>query len=224
VAKRLSLILVADAGNFGGLIVGSDGRVPVSLVKSFAVGNGDMFYINHNSDNFTMIDCCLNEDNSHSILAEVKALRRKKTIARFISTHPDDDHFRGLELLEASIGIENFYCVKNAATKEDETDSFNKYCELRDDPAKAFYIYKGCKRRWMNESDEERAMAGIHILWPDLRNTDFKAALAAAGEGSSPNNISAIVKYSIENGVTVLWMGDLETEFMEAIEDQVTVP
>jgi len=114
--------------------------------------------------------------------------------------------------------------VKNAATKEDETDSFNKYCELRDDPAKAFYIYKGCKRRWMNESDEERAMAGIHIVWPDLRNTDFKAALAAAGEGSSPNNISAIVKYSIENGVTVLWMGDLETEFMEAIEDQVTVP
>ena len=49
----------------------------MSLVKSLAVGNGDMFYINHGSDNFTMIDCCLDDDNSSSILAEMKALRRK---------------------------------------------------------------------------------------------------------------------------------------------------
>ena len=31
----------------------------MSTVKSFSVGEGDMFYINHNSDNFTTIDCCL---------------------------------------------------------------------------------------------------------------------------------------------------------------------
>ena len=29
----------------------------MSIVKSFSVGNGDMFYINHGSDNFTIIDC-----------------------------------------------------------------------------------------------------------------------------------------------------------------------
>jgi len=28
----------------------------MSTIKSFAVGNGDMFYIDHGSDNFTMID------------------------------------------------------------------------------------------------------------------------------------------------------------------------
>ena len=28
----------------------------MSKVKSFSVGNGDMFYIRHNSDNFTTID------------------------------------------------------------------------------------------------------------------------------------------------------------------------
>jgi hypothetical protein len=30
----------------------------MSIVKSFSVGDGDMFYIKHNSDNFTTIDCC----------------------------------------------------------------------------------------------------------------------------------------------------------------------
>ncbi len=30
----------------------------MSIVKSFSVGDGDMFYIEHNSDSFTIIDCC----------------------------------------------------------------------------------------------------------------------------------------------------------------------
>ena len=28
----------------------------MSKIKSFSVGNGDMFYIRHNTDNFTTID------------------------------------------------------------------------------------------------------------------------------------------------------------------------
>ena len=40
----------------------------MSTIKSFAVGLGDMFYINHNSDNFTIIDCFLNEENTEVIL------------------------------------------------------------------------------------------------------------------------------------------------------------
>jgi hypothetical protein len=35
----------------------------MSIFKSFAVGKGDMFYINHNSDNSMMIDCCLSDEN-----------------------------------------------------------------------------------------------------------------------------------------------------------------
>ena len=64
-------------------------------IKSFAVGNGDMFYINHSSDNFTLIDCDLCEDNADDILAELKEKSRGKGIVRFISTHPDEDHFGG---------------------------------------------------------------------------------------------------------------------------------
>ena len=37
----------------------------MSIIKSFSVCDdngeaGDMFYIKHNSSNFTIIDCCLN--------------------------------------------------------------------------------------------------------------------------------------------------------------------
>jgi len=40
----------------------------MSKVKSFSVGDGDMFYIKHGSDNFTTIDCCLSDDNKKKSL------------------------------------------------------------------------------------------------------------------------------------------------------------
>ena len=43
-----------------------------SIVKSFSVRNGDMFYINHASDNFTVIDCFLKDDNLEVIIEEIK--------------------------------------------------------------------------------------------------------------------------------------------------------
>lgn len=46
----------------------------MSIIKSLSVGNGDMFYIKHNSDNFSIIDCCMDEDNRGDI---VKELRRE---------------------------------------------------------------------------------------------------------------------------------------------------
>jgi beta-lactamase superfamily II metal-dependent hydrolase len=200
------------------------GESDMSVIRSFSVGDGDMFYIDHNTDNFSMIDCCLDEDRAEVILDEISSLSKKKGVTRFISTHPDDDHIGGLELLDDKIGILNFYCVKNKATKEDETDSFTRYCELRDHEKKAFYIYQGCKRRWMNESDAERNHAGISILWPDTAHEEFQTALKTAEEGGSPNNISPIIKYSVADGAAVLWMGDLATEFLEAIADDITLP
>ena len=79
----------------------------MSTIKSYSVGNGDMFYIDHNSDNFTIIDCCLSSENEEAILAEIDYLKSQKGITRFISTHPDDDHIRGLELLDARIVTDN---------------------------------------------------------------------------------------------------------------------
>jgi len=190
----------------------------MSIIKSFAVGLGDMFYIDHNSDNFTIIDCFLNEENTDIILQQVGSLSRAKGITRFISTHPDDDHIRGLEALDDEITIVNFYVVQNNVKKEEDTESFTKYCELRDSD-KAFYIFKGCRRRWMNQSDEERKTSGIEILWPDRNNEHFKAALADAEAGHSPNNISAIIRYSVEDSAKVIWFGDMHRDFMELIEN-----
>lgn len=194
----------------------------MSIVKSFAVGAGDMFYIQHGSDNFTIIDCDLSWDNSDDIIAELKAAAAGKGIQRFICTHPDEDHFGGIEILDDAMPISNFYCVKNQAIKDDNTPSFVRYCALRDGD-KAFHIYKDCSRRWMNQSDETRGSAGINVLWPDTSNPHFMEALAACDAGESYNNTSAVISYALQDGASFLWLGDLETDFMESITDSIAL-
>lgn len=194
----------------------------MSIVKSISVGDGDMFYIKHGSDSFTMIDCCMSDEDKDDIISELKSQSSGKGIVRFISTHPDDDHIRSLVALDDVMNILNFYCVANETTKSDETDDFDRYCELRDHEKKAFYIYRGCTRKWLNKSDNERGRAGINILWPITSNQHFKSALADAKEGKNPNNISCVVKYSLNNGAKFLWMGDLVSDFMENIKDDFT--
>jgi beta-lactamase superfamily II metal-dependent hydrolase len=196
----------------------------MSIVKSLSVGDGDMFYIKHGSDNFTIIDCCMSEGEREEIVAELKRKSANKSIIRFISTHPDDDHILGLEYLDDKMKLLNFYCVWNEATKKDSTDDFDRYCSLRDSD-KAFYLVAGCRRKWLNQSDEgERGGSGINILWPETANEYYKAALKAAKNGKDPNNISPIIKYSLQDGATILWMGDMETDFMENIKDDFRLP
>lgn len=192
------------------------------VVKSFAVGNGDMFYVKHDSDNFTIIDCDLCEDNAEAIIAELKEESKDKGIVRFICTHPDEDHFGGIERLDDEMPILNFYVVKNQAVKDENTESFKRYCELRDS-SKAFYIHKGCSRRWMNIGDEERGGAGIQVLWPDTANEHFQAALALCDAGESYNNTSAVIRYALDGGASFMWLGDLETDFMESIKNDIVL-
>jgi len=193
----------------------------MSIVKSFSVDNWDMFCIRHNSDNFTMIDCNINKDSKESLIKAIKEKAEWKSIHRFISTHPDEDHIHGLEILDDDIGILNFYTVKNDTTKTEKTTSFERYKELRDDPKKAFYLYKGCSRKWMNQACDERGSAWISILRPDLENEHYKEVLEKVKDWESPNNLSPIIKYSIEDGVRFLWMGDLEWNFQEKIKDEI---
>jgi len=196
----------------------------MSIIKSFSVGEGDMFYIKHNTDNFSIIDCCLSDDNKAEIVKEIKHAHLGKGVTRFISTHPDQDHISGLKYLDDNIDILNFYCVKNKVTKKDETEDFKHYCLLRDSSRKAYSIEKGCVRKWMNQTCEERGSAGIDILWPVASNKNYQDALKIAEEEGNPNNISAIIKYAVKDGVSVLWMGDLETDFMESIKNEIKSP
>ena len=189
-------------------------------IKSLSVGNGDMFYILHGGDSFTMIDCNLTAENSDDIIAELKDVSKTKGVRRFICTHPDEDHFKGIEKLDAQLPIANFYCVKNKAQKSDLTDSFIHYCALRDG-GKAFYLEKGVKRKWLNEGGAERGSSGIQILWPDTSNENFKDALRKCDAGESFNNVSCVLRYSVNGGASFMWLGDLETEFMESIVDDI---
>ncbi len=195
----------------------------MSTVFSYAVGNGDMFSIRHNVDSFTIIDCSLPQDDQKWVLDALKDQSKDKNISRFISTHPDQDHLKGLVFLDENMPICNFYCVANEATKDDETEDFKRYCKLRDGD-KAFYLYKDRKRKWLNVNDDERGSAGLHILWPDTANADFKAELKNVEKGESPNNISPIIKYRVTDSGSFLWMGDLETDFMGKIESSVNWP
>ena len=89
-------------------------------------------------------------------------------------------------------------------------------------------IYDGCSRKWMNQSGNDKSgnnigSSGLFVLWPDRSNKFFKEALEAANNGESPNNISPIIKYSIEDGISILWFGDLEQDFMKNIQNDLKV-
>lgn len=195
----------------------------MSVVKSYSVGNGDMFSIKHNSDNFTIVDCCMDSSTEDTIVDELKIRSSGKNIIRFISTHPDDDHIRGLGYLHKEMNLLNFYCVENDATKPDITEDFEQYCALRDDPKRAFYLFKGCSRKWMNQDGDGRESAGLHVLWPITTNEYYQDELAKAAVGKGSNNISVILTYALAGGARFAWMGDLEFDFMEKIKNEIAL-
>lgn len=194
----------------------------MTIVKSFAVGHGDMFYIKHNSDNFTMIDCFMDDYSQEELVGELKRESKNKGMRRFISTHPDEDHIKGIAYLDEQLPIANFYCVANEATKDDPSEAFEHYCKLRDDPKKAYHVYRGCKRKWLNQGDDDRGGAGISFLWPNPANEHYQAALSDAAAGIAFNNISLVARYNMGGGAaSFMWIGDLETDFMEEIFDDI---
>jgi beta-lactamase superfamily II metal-dependent hydrolase len=94
--------------------------------------------------------------------------------------------------------------------------------ELRDGN-KAYYVEQGCERKWMNLSDKTRSTAGIQILWPNTSNEHFNAALQDAAAGEAFNNISLVARYAITDSASFMWIGDLETQFMEDIFDDIAL-
>ena len=196
----------------------------MSIVKSFSVGNGDMFYIKHNSDSFTTIDCCIPSiEDKTRIFSEIEEKSNDKSIKRFISTHPDNDHITGLTEYNENFKIENFYCVKNNATKKDSNKDFDTYCRLRDGEHH-YYLDENLQRKWINVGDEQHQSSKINCLWPIITNNNYKEALEIAKNGGSPNNISPIITYSIDNKATFMWMGDMESDFQQKIKDSINWP
>lgn len=197
----------------------------MSIVKSFSFPDGeirgDMFYIKHGTNNFTVIDCYLLDGagknaRKDEIITEIKR-ESDGRICRFISTHPDLDHIAGLEKLYDEWKILNFYAVSNDYPG-DNNNSFKCYKYLLNN--KNYPIYHGIERRWLNDKDENNGSSGIRFLWPDVHNEKFKHILKNVAQGDDINNICPIFTYTIKNGATYMWMGDLETEMQQAYYDE----
>lgn len=56
-------------------------------------------------------------DNKDKIIEEIKEQSKAKTLSRFISTHPDEDHFQGIHWLDDVKPIQNFYVKKIMLSK-----------------------------------------------------------------------------------------------------------
>lgn len=198
----------------------------MSIVKSYSFPEGDirgdMYYIKHGTNNFTVIDCYLKDGNGRNarkdeIICEINKESAGR-ICRFISTHPDNDHIAGIEHLDNNWEITNFYAVENNRPADDSDDSLTRYNWLLNN--KNYAIHRGIKRAWLNDSNNDNGSSGINFQWPDLNNEKFKQVLKLVSEGKDVNNICPIFTYSIENGATYMWMGDLETDMQQAYYDE----
>ena len=152
------------------------------------------------------------------IIAEIKRESASKNICRFISTHPDNDHIRGIEYLDNEWRILNFYAVENARPADKNDASLTRYQWLLRN--KNYKIKTGIKLRWLNLKDAENEGSGINFYWPNVENEEFKKALEAVSEGNDINNICPVFTYSVENGATYMWMGDLETKMQQVYYDE----
>lgn len=192
-------------------------------VVSHEVGRGDMFSIRHGNGTLTIIDCNITQEYEEDVWARLGVQSAGSELNRFISTHPDEDHLCGLESLCENLPIHNFYCVANRARKSDPSSDFDYYCQLRD-RQNTFHLERGMTNHWLNRTDNTRSSSGISVLWPDPNDLDFLIAQFTAMLGQKPNNISPILLYSIENGPSFMWMGDLERDLLEKISDKVVWP
>lgn len=183
---------------------------------SFMQGDirGDMFFIKHNNDSFTVIDCNLADGREEEILERIAEESEGKTIKRFISTHPDNDHILGLEKLVARMNMpaSNFYAVRNAVPADKDNPSLTKYIELLNNADSAF-IKAGLERDFLNQDKAKKGIgsAGVDFLWPEVDNPEFLKAVETVKNGGKTNNICPIITYHINKGAKFLWMGDLET-------------
>ena len=106
----------------------------------------------------------------------------------------------------------NFYAVKNEVPEEKDNPSLAKYIELLNH-AESAYIIAGLERDFLNQDKAKKGIgsAGIHFLWPDVDNPEFKKALEILKNGGKANNISPVITYYSSTGASFLWMGDMET-------------
>lgn len=141
-------------------------------------------------------------------------------IFRYIQTHPDFDHMRGLAALEGSgIRVLNFWDVAhtrewndNEGTESDKADweAYQRY-RSGENGAKVLTLLRGAKGKYYNEGDEPNSGGnGLGILSPAAELIeDFD-------EDGKRNELSYVLQYRVGQR-RIIFGGDAEQAAWESI-------
>jgi len=184
------------------------------------VGKGNCTIVEFPSGRLAMIDIDNSRINSENSLTDpidyYIGKFGRKSLFRFILTHPDMDHMSGLNQLANKISISNFWDTENnkELNNEDWDNSpydrkdWDKYQEFRrseEDP-KCLFLYQNSTADccWVQD--------GITILSPT------KKLVELANETEEYNHLSYVLKIQYSN-VKVLIGGDATVEAWDEILD-----
>lgn len=174
------------------------------------VGHGDCTIIEHPNGKITIKD--INEGNNKSCIAYIRFLmseRGSKTIHRYIQTHPDMDHMRGLSKLLNDFDILEFWDTRN--TKE--ISSFRSLNEHLD--WTAYKNFPEIKKRYYNHDSKN-----LNLFFEDIEILSPSPAVTLlANLQQSHNNHSYIIRITYGSFSIVLG-GDAESEVWDNLAMQ----
>lgn len=146
----------------------------------------------------------------------------KKSIFRFIATHPHMDHLYGLARLKQEIDAGNLQRVDNVWDTEHDfkkdfsdprakgtAEDWNAYCDIRDGKwsTKRLSLYRNASRVYF---DKENDWIEIWAPTPDL--------VASAKKSNNPNTLSYVIE--VHHGVqSIVLAGDAENETWDSIHE-----
>jgi beta-lactamase superfamily II metal-dependent hydrolase len=139
-------------------------------------------------------------------------------IFRYIQTHPDLDHMRGLKRLrDEGILIRNFWDTDNGETKPDLSDDdkpeWEEYQRIRKSttaPPTILRLFRDAQNKYWNQDDSGGKGDGIHVLAPTPELRD------AANEGKDVNAHSYVIRIDFA-GKSVVLGGDATEAVWESI-------
>lgn len=144
-----------------------------------------------------------------------------QSIFRFIATHPDLDHLRGLRRIsQEKIPILNFWDTNHNITEKDTDSDEDKaewadYQRLRSSTSepKMFFNYRDGQGKYWNQDDSGGPGDGLYILapTPELRDS--------ANEVEDPNAHSYVISFQ-HAGIKVVFGGDVTQDGWESIHQR----
>ena len=144
-----------------------------------------------------------------------------QSIFRYVQTHPDFDHMRGLAALEDSgIDVVNFWDIDHSRQWDEDRDresdrpDWDAYQRYRSGRSpKVLNLYRGSTGKYYNQNENgEPGGNGLHILSPTAE------LVSEFDEDGKRNELSYVFQYKIVNR-TIIFGGDAEQAAWESIHE-----